>query len=284
MQKYLNDEEKLNLEKSNYKSLTKILAKIYRTFEKFNSAGVTLIKVFDVSKRNLDFAFKMFFVNLDIWGSLKENSACLRSESQIQAEFARITIERWVTTMKNEKGKLFENVRFHSTILLNWFSKLSKYLSERNKIAKYNSTSNILKKPEDNINKISKKFSFGKLESDIVDNENMLQEDKFETIDLRNSKVVNSNITEENKMETIRNHKIYHDLQQNSLFGIPNESNKIDHSYFRTAHDPKPELKGHLLLLRWGHNGNFNIQEKSEYEKYLLNAGFIRNFIRYDDA
>ena len=67
MLKYLDVQEKIYLEKSNLKSLTRVLAKVYRTLEKIDSAGVSLNKIFELYTRHFQFAFKMFFINLDIW-------------------------------------------------------------------------------------------------------------------------------------------------------------------------------------------------------------------------
>ena len=102
--KYLKEQERVYLEKSNYNSLSKMLAKIHRILEKINSAGVELVQVFNLPNRNKDFGFKMFFINLDIWGSQNNNQMPTRKESKDQVELARITLERWVALMKNEKG------------------------------------------------------------------------------------------------------------------------------------------------------------------------------------
>ena len=111
----------------------------------------------------------------------------------------------------------------------------------------------------------------------------MAEEDKYDTIDPRNSRIVNSNITDANKIETIRDNKRYFDLPRNSALGLSNDFKRIDHSYFRSSNDPNSDLKGYLLLIRWGHNGNFSIQEKSDYEKHLVKAGFIKMLISQND-
>ena len=156
MLKYLDIQEKIYLEKSNLKSLTRVLAKVYRTLEKIDSAGVSLNKIFELYARHFKFAFKMFFINLDIWGSLKSNNLITIAESKNQIEFARITIERCLVSMKNEKGKLFENVRYHTTVLLNCLEKLSNYFKERTKISRSNSKSKILKHSEEGMPKFQK--------------------------------------------------------------------------------------------------------------------------------
>lgn len=101
-----------------------------------------------------------------------------------------------------------------------------------------------------------------------------LEEDKFDSIDLRNSKVVDSSMTEENKLGTVREENRYEDVSPQP-FGLSKNVQQINHSYFKTPEDPTPEVKGYLLCVRCGHNGNFNIQEKALYEKHLANAGFI---------
>lgn len=69
VQKFLQKQEAVYLEKSNYHSLAKVLAKIHRILEKVETVGVALTRLFHLPKRNQKFAFKMFIINLDIWGS-----------------------------------------------------------------------------------------------------------------------------------------------------------------------------------------------------------------------
>ena len=275
--KYLKEQENVYLEKSNYNSLWKILIKIHRILEKVDSAGVSLTNLFANSKRNRDFGFQMFFINIDIWGSQKDNGTPLRKNSKDQIELARITLERCVALMKNEKGKIFETVRYKTILLLNCFEKISKYLVERNKSDK-NSKSSIMPK---NKNSKPSLFNMPSIVNEInnanSDNENLEDDDKFETIDLRNSKPIKSNLSEENKLGTIRDND---DIENNgpSPFAL-NEYYKINHSYFRTPEDPRPDVKGHLIIVKWGHNGNFNIEEKNMLEKHLSKAGFMNSAI-----
>lgn len=89
-------------EKSNYLTLSKLVFKLCRTLEKVDTVGFNLIDIFHFSKGNQKRAFKLFFINLDIWGSWNVNSKtdvkkqpfAMRKEAREKVELARITLER----------------------------------------------------------------------------------------------------------------------------------------------------------------------------------------------
>lgn len=99
---FLQKQEAVYLEKSNYNSLNKVLAKLHRILEKVETVGVSLTKIFNLPTRNQKFAFKMFFINLDIWGSwtiksninVKNLAYMQRKEAKDKVELTRITLER----------------------------------------------------------------------------------------------------------------------------------------------------------------------------------------------
>lgn len=196
-----------------------------------------------------------------------------RKEAKDKVELARITLERCVALMRNEKGKMFEIVRYKTICLLNYFEKISKYLDQRTKVTRSKRPSlKALRSVKNDHSVMKSKDGFRCLDGDFE--LSSMEEDKFESIDLRNSKVLDSSLTEENKLDNLRDQlEDYDKNEPRSAFDV--QPDKIDHSYFRTTEDPQPDVKGHLLCIRCGHNGNFSIQEKALYEKYLADAGFI---------
>jgi hypothetical protein len=286
IKRFLNNYEEDHLEKSNYVSLCKYTAKLIRILDKVETAGITLPSIFEMSSFNKKLAFRMFFINLDIWGSWSTNSNLnvkniplqCRKEAREKVEFARISIGRCIVLMKDEKGKLFEVIRSKANIVLNAFENLSKYLTERTKIST-NIRSQIshlktLKKQKstmmskDALNAIPMKF----LDEETYEN----VDEKFESIDLRNSRLDDIESYEDNKFEEEKSgyQKFTTDLEKNPFKQKPN---LINHSYLRTYEDPHPDLIGYLLCIKCGHNGNFSIFEKSLYDKHLIQAGFVND-------
>lgn len=180
--------------------------------------------------------------------------------------------------MKNEKGRIFEIIRVKCNVLLNVFEKLSKYLTERTKINK-NIKSQIshLRAMKEQQNTMKSKDAFNIMQMNNLENETDDHEDeKFESIDLRNSRLEDNESFEENKTEEEKDHfkKFPSDLEKNPFKEKPN---LITHSYLKTFKDPHPDLVGYLICIKCGHNGNFSIYEKSLYEKHLVKAGFIKD-------
>ena len=249
-----------------------------------------MTQVFKLPGHVQKFAFQMFIINLDIWGSYISSSNTqidrmpylMRKEACEKVELARITLERCVAIMKNEKGKLFETVRYRTIVLLNYFEKISKYLTMR--VKKPNTgKKNVLKKEEYLIKSNDKLREEIKYTSDNDDFEN----EKFDSIDLRQPQYESNPLSEETKTDHVRDNFVPLN-DDSSIDNVAEPNIQIEHSFFKTYLDPSPEIKGYLLNIRCGHNGNFNILEKNMYEKHLAKAGFMtlksRNIMgRYSD-
>jgi len=109
-----------SINKADYHTLAKTLLKVYRTIQKVEAVGVSLLEVFNRPKRDQKFAFKLFFINLDIWGnwetgskrSVKKLPYQMRKNAKEKVEYAKITLERCVSLMKNNFGELHNKVLF----------------------------------------------------------------------------------------------------------------------------------------------------------------------------
>jgi len=293
--KYLNKQEATSIEKSDYKSLWKVMTKLIRILEKVEAKGISLTSIFDYSGWNQKKQFKIFFINLDIWGNWEENSKlCVskipfswRKSAKEKIEFTKITLGRCIVLMKEEKGKLFEIIRFKTTVLYNAFEKISNYLHYRTKIPE-NVKSQISNLKKLNIQKtLMKSSDIIKGEEIYEVNTDQNEEDKFESIHLGVSKINDSQITEEHKLEHWKEEsmKFKNNIAENPFKNDPHlrdpnylkypDGLKYPNISLNSPFDPLPDKIGHLLLLHCGHNGNFSIEEKRLYEKHLKKAGFI---------
>lgn len=158
----------------------------------------------------------------------------MRKSAKEKIEIARITLERCLVVMKNEKGMLFEIIKHKATILFNCIGKISEYLTARTKqlTVNKNSLKNI---------KILAKDSLMMKSKDALNESHEFpsdeEEDKYDSIDLRNSKPDESSISVDNKYSN----GIHHN--QNPF--IKNFNNE----YFRTSEDPNVDVRGHLLCI-----------------------------------
>ena len=206
--KYLEKYEENQLEKSDLNSLFKVVAKLVRILEKVEAKGVPLTHIFEYPKHSQKKSFRVFFINLDLWGTwdIKSNidvdkiSMHLRRQAWEKVEFAKITLGRCIAIMKNEKGKLFEMVRFKATVMYNAFEKISTYLEKRTKtVVSFND-------PLTGQNTMD--FQWNLHKSDNILKEEAYQpstdqneEDKFESIQLQENNADESQVTEELKLE-----------------------------------------------------------------------------------
>jgi hypothetical protein len=287
--KYLQKQEPYH-ERSDYKILAKVLLKIHRIIEKVEAVGIPLTNVFEVPKRDLKFAFKMFFINLDVWGNwdhkyhskVKKLPYLMRKEACTKIELAKINLERCIALLRKEKGILSETVRFKTVAVHSWFKKISEYLANRIKLP------NVKKEDIHKFKKVCNDQHDPKTHDQLENRDDLvpielIEDDRFESVDLRHSKMNESNLYEENKFDEIN--KPLEALESKLHKGpfSDEQSQKFSHKYFKTYDDPSPDDKGHLFWIKWGHNGNFSIEEKSFYEKHLTAAGFMSLGLEYEN-
>lgn len=212
--KYLEKQEKQHFEKSDYKSLSKIIAKVVRILEKIEAKGISLVDVFKYHSWNQRKQFKTFFINLDIWGTWEAYnkqevdviSTHLRNLASEKVEFAKISLFRCLALMKDEKGRLFEIVRFKVNILYNAFEKISEYLKIRTEGKSLNPAPDEKpSKPQFSPSPV-KSIDLMKIDEEEEPRTEQTDEEKFESIRLEEpSKIDDSQMTEEFKLENDKN-------------------------------------------------------------------------------